>query len=107
MYTAENVACEGCRSKGEKVADKQCKARPCAREKGLESCAQCDEFPCEKVRSLITHPANMLTYNFNRFKDLTEEEYDLCIRQWNSMPNLIQTLVDEGKLPSFVVKKVK
>lgn len=32
-YTAENVKCDGCPSDGE-VADKICKARPCAKEKG-------------------------------------------------------------------------
>lgn len=52
-YTAENVACEGCKSEGDKIADKQCEARPCAREKGLESCAQCDEFPCKKMSKLM------------------------------------------------------
>ncbi len=107
MYTAENVACEGCKSKGDKVADKRCKARPCAKEKGLDSCAQCDAFPCEKVKPLIAHPAAMLTYGYKNLKDITEEEYNLCIRQWNSMPNLIKILIEEGKLPSFVLEKIK
>jgi hypothetical protein len=106
MYTAENVACEGCKSKGDKIADKQCKARPCAREKGLESCAQCDEFPCNKVKDLITTTVGMLTLGASRFKDITEEEFNFCIQQWNSMPNLVKILVDEGKLPSFISKRI-
>ena len=46
-YTAENVKCDGCRSDG-KVADQVCKARPCAKEKGVKNCAYCDAFPCDK-----------------------------------------------------------
>ena len=105
-YTAENVACEGCKSKGDKIADKNCKARPCAREKGLKSCAQCDEFPCNKVKHLITTSLDMLTYRAPQFKDITEEEFDLSVQQWNSIPNLIKILVNEGKLPSFVLKRI-
>jgi hypothetical protein len=94
-YTAENVACEGCKSEGNKIADKQCEARPCAREKGLESCAQCDEFPCKKMSKLIP-----------KLKDITEEEFNLCVQQWNSMPNLVKKLVEEGKLPPFILNRI-
>ncbi|MFX1593591.1 MAG: DUF3795 domain-containing protein, partial [Promethearchaeota archaeon] len=100
IYTAENVACDGCKSKGDKIADKNCKARPCARDKGLESCAQCDDFPCDKVKHLIATSLGLLTYRAPLFKNLTEDEFNLSIQQWNSMPNLIKILVNEGKLPS-------
>ena len=105
-YTAENVACEGCKSKGNKIADKQCEARPCAQEKGLESCAQCDEFPCNKVKDLMGTSVGMLTYRAPQFKDITEEEYNLCVQQWNSMPNLVKILLDEGKLPPFISNRI-
>ena len=105
-YTAENVACEGCKSEGDKIADKQCKARPCAREKGFESCAQCDEFPCKKMSHLMGSTVGLLTYLAPKLKDITEEEFNLCIQQWNSMPNLIERLVEEGKLPSFVLNRL-
>jgi hypothetical protein len=106
MYTTENVACDGCKSKGNKVADKNCQARPCAREKGFESCAQCNEFPCNKLKNLLGSSVSMLTYGVGRFKDITEEEFDLAIQQWNSMPNLVKILVDEGRLPSFILDKI-
>ncbi|MFW9829812.1 MAG: DUF3795 domain-containing protein [Candidatus Thorarchaeota archaeon] len=106
MYTAENVACNGCKSKGDKIADKQCKARPCARDKGLESCAQCGDFPCDKVEHLMGSSLAMLTYRASKFKEITEEEFNFCIQQWNSLPNLIKILVNEGKLPSFVLKRI-
>ncbi len=106
MYTAENVACEGCKSKGDKIADKNCEARPCAREKRFDSCAQCNDFPCNKVKHLITTSISMLTFGASQLKDITEEEFNLSIQQWNSMPNLIKILIDEGRLPSFIQDKI-
>jgi len=47
-----------------------------------------------------------LTYLAPKLKDITEEEFNLCIQQWNSMSNLIERLVEEGKLPSFVLNRV-
>lgn len=105
-YNAENVACDGCKSKGEKIADKQCRARPCCRLKGLENCAQCDDFPCDKVKHLLTSSLVMLTYRAPQFRDVTEEEFNLSVQQWDSIPNLIKILVEEGKLPSFILNRV-
>jgi hypothetical protein len=105
-YTAENVACEGCKSEGDKIADKLCKARPCAREKGLESCAQCNEFPCKKMSHLMGTTSGLLTFLAPKLKDITKEEFNLCIQQWNSMPNLVEKLVEEGKLPPFVLNRI-
>jgi hypothetical protein len=105
-YTAENVKCEGCKSEGGKIADKKCKARPCARNKGFESCAQCNEFPCDKVQHLITSSAGMLIYRSHLFKEITEEEFNLCVQQWNSVPNLINIMVKEGKLPHFTLDRL-
>jgi hypothetical protein len=106
MYTAENVACEGCKSEGDKIADKKCEARPCARKKGFESCAQCDDFPCNKVKHLLGSTVSMLTHGVSRLKDITKEEFELAIQQWNSIPNLIKILLDEGRLPSFILDKI-
>jgi len=89
-YTAENVKCDGCLSDG-KVADKQCKARPCAKERGIENCAYCDEFPCDKLKPLI--PSIFFA---------TEEEYNLCMRQFDCKPNLVKILVKIGKPPFWL-----
>lgn len=86
-YTAENVKCDGCPTDG-KVADKQCKARPCAKRKGLKNCTYCDEFPCDKLKPLI-RPIFFAT----------EEEYNLCMRQFDSTSNLTKMLVEKGKAP--------
>ena len=103
-YTAENVRCDGCRANG-RLADTQCKARPCAMEREVDSCAACDDFPCDKVRHLLAGRDGMLTFLHPRLGSLTEGEYNLCMRQFDSMPNLVKLLVAAGKLPDWLVEK--
>ena len=105
-YTAENVYCEGCKSKGDIIAYKECKARPCARAKGLDSCAQCNEFPCDNIKLLLDSIASLTCLKAPKIKDMTEEEFNYCMQQWNSMPNLVKALVDEGKIPKFILKRI-
>ena len=100
-YTAENGYCAGCRNEGPH-ADKECKARPCAMGKDLENCALCDEFPCDKMRPLMSQIQGMFTFGYKNFSQITEADYNLCMRQWNSVPNLFQTLIDAGKLPEWL-----
>lgn len=104
MYTAENVYCAGCRCEGPH-ADQSCEARPCAIARGVESCAFCDDFPCAKLRPLIGSRDGMLVWSYPRTADVTEEEYDLCMRQFDSMPNLVRDLVRAGKLQAWVTKR--
>ena len=96
-YTVENVRCDGCRSDG-RIADVECKARPCARERGVEMCPDCDEFPCDKVRPLMASRAGMLLFCYPRTAGMTQEEYDTCMRQFESMGNLVRRLAQRGKL---------
>lgn len=103
-YTAENVKCDGCLSDG-KIADINCKARPCAREKGIKNCAYCDEFPCNKVKNLIASKDEMMVLGYPRTSSISEEEYNLCMKQFNSLPNLVNKLINIGKLPSWLEKQ--
>ena len=103
-YTAENVKCDGCLSDG-RIADKNCKARPCAKEKGVENCAYCDEFPCDKIKHLMASREVMLIECYPKTSSVTEEEYNLCMRQFESMPNLLKMLARTGKIPSWVVNR--
>jgi len=103
-YTAENVRCDGCRSEG-RLADKTCQARPCAKEKGLESCACCNEFPCQKIKPLMGSRHGMLIFCYPKTASVTEEEYNLCMRQFDSMPNLLKALAQAGKMPSWVAER--
>ena len=99
-YTAENVKCDGCLSDG-RLADKECKARPCAIERGVKNCAYCEDFVCEKVRHLLASREGMLIFCRSR-AGLVTEEHELCMRQFESMPNVVRMLVDAGKLARWV-----
>ncbi len=105
MYTAENVKCDGCRSDG-RVADQQCKARPCAKERGVPSCAACDEFPCDKMRHLLASRDGMLIFCRPKGPPVTEEEYCRCMRQFDSMSNIVRALADSGKLSPWVIRNL-
>lgn len=101
-YTAENVICDGCLSNG-RLADKQCKARPCAMERGVRSCAYCDEFVCDKVRHLLGSREELLIFRRPKTGAVTKEEYELCMRQFDSMPNLVRMLAEAGKISEWVM----
>jgi hypothetical protein len=103
-YTVENVRCDGCKANG-LLADKSCKARPCAIKKKVKSCALCDIFPCEKVKGLLASREGMLLYCYPRTAHISKQEYDLCMRQFINMPNLLKILIKQGKIPVSLFKK--
>jgi hypothetical protein len=104
MYTVENIKCDGCRSKG-KLADGQCKIRPCVMEKKLPGCGHCDDLlSCEKIERFIMHRYGFMLYSHNKIPPMSEEEYRLCIRQFDSLKNLTFMLIDAGKLPAWLKK---
>lgn len=103
-YTAENVQCDGCKGGG-KLADKKCQANPCAQEKGVEFCMLCDEFPCQKMKHLMGSRMGLLLYCLPRTIEITEEDYNLCMTQFDSMPFIITTLVKSEKVRSWWNKK--
>jgi hypothetical protein len=102
QYTADNVRCDGCRN-GARLADTQCQARPCAIERGVESCALCPEFVCKKVGHLLGSREGLLIFCRPQTGAVTQEEYDLCMRQFASMPNLVRILAKAGKLGPWVL----
>jgi len=53
------------------------------------------------MKSLMTHRIGMLMYYSPKTFSITEEEYSLCTRQFESMLNLIKTLKKNGKVPAW------
>lgn len=92
MYTAQNVRCDGCMNDG-RLADKNCPIRPCAIQKGVENCAYCDQFPCEKLEGFICSREGFLA----RLGKIPEEDYNLCLRQFESEPELVELRKTLGK----------
>jgi hypothetical protein len=102
-YTVENVACDGCKGGG-RLADKSCQAKPCAEERGVETCADCGEFPCPKVRNLLGETSTMLLQCLPGTSGLTAEEYNAGMRQFDGIPNLLTALIASGRLPAWCGK---
>lgn len=49
----EQIFCDGCMSSDPKLIDQGCPVRPCAIERGLENCSQCDQYGCEKLHQRL------------------------------------------------------
>ena len=106
QYTVENVKCDGCLNNG-RLADKECKVRPCAIERGVQNCAYCEDFVCQKVSPLLASREGLFIYCRPQDGPVTKGEYELCMRQFESMPNIIKLLVAAGKLPEWTVEETE
>ena len=49
----EQILCDGCREEDPRLIDKNCPVRPCVIEHGLENCASCAEYGCEKLQERL------------------------------------------------------
>jgi len=50
-FKPEDINCEGCKSEGKRLVGycHVCPIRKCALARGVESCARCEEQPCEEL----------------------------------------------------------
>jgi hypothetical protein len=53
------------------------------------------------MRHLMAAREGLLIFCVRDKESVGEEEYDLCARQFESMPNLVRRLVREERLPSW------
>ncbi len=53
---ASDVHCQGCKSNGTQGIYCQtiCPIKPCCRKKGIDSCAQCKDFPCKDLKAVFS-----------------------------------------------------
>ncbi|MBM3127948.1 MAG: DUF3795 domain-containing protein [Chloroflexi bacterium] len=53
---ASEICCDGCMSDNPKLIDQSCPVRPCVIARGLDNCAQCELYICDKLEErLVTH----------------------------------------------------
>ncbi len=50
---AAEICCDGCMSDNPKLIDTGCPVRPCVIEKGLDNCAQCEQYVCDKLKERL------------------------------------------------------
>jgi hypothetical protein len=82
----EDVECVGCKNEG-KHADPKCTVRPCALKKGVENCAHCCDFICDKLEGRINFTEEFLR---NNKKPLSEEDFQLYIKPYQSREILLE-----------------
>ena len=51
----EEIYCEGCLSVDGKQIDSGCPVRPCVIDRGIDNCAYCGDFVCEKLQSRMVN----------------------------------------------------
>ena len=57
-FKPENINdCDGCHTKNGQLfwGCEKCEIRKCAKQKGFENCAYCDEYACEKLNKLFNN----------------------------------------------------
>ncbi|MBU2470634.1 MAG: DUF3795 domain-containing protein [Proteobacteria bacterium] len=65
----EQIACQGCHSdQGPLFAHcDNCAVRACARERGMDTCARCQDYPCDKLE-FIHQGAPQAKQNLDRLR---------------------------------------
>ncbi len=50
-----DILCDSCQMKGGRLNGycQHCAIRPCALERGVSTCAQCDQYPCAELERLL------------------------------------------------------
>jgi hypothetical protein len=85
---AEKIRCNGCLphdSGGLEFPDKNCPIRPCVIERGLENCAYCEDYPCERLETRMSGVEEVA----KRFYGIIpQEEYDNFIAPYDSRKTL-------------------
>ena len=83
----EDVECVGCKTEG-KHADTSCPVRPCALEKGVENCAHCSEFICDRLKERINFTEDFSSKNKEA---VSKENFDKYIKPYQSKKRLLET----------------
>ena len=89
----EEIGCVGCIGEG-KHADADCPVRPCALEKKVENCAQCDDFICEKLRGRVKFAEKLLE---KRTNNAPGRDYRLFFEPYLSRKRLLNIRDRIGK----------
>ena len=78
----DNATCEGCRPHQGRIPllnpEKTCAIFLCARERGIDFCHQCDDFPCGRLQPYADQahfPHNMKMYQLCMMKKLGLEQW--------------------------------
>ena len=81
----EDIMCVGCKNEG-KHPDSECPVRPCAMERGVEYCADCESFGCDSMNSR----ADFIENNIKDIASIPEQDYKLIIEPYLGKKRLLE-----------------
>ena len=81
----ENIQCDGCMADHARLIDQGCPVRPCVLEKGLDNCAACDEFICDKLEERIVVYEEVKQ---RVGKDIPKDDYTSFIQPYENLRRL-------------------
>ena len=82
----KDVECVGCKNEGKHV-EPNCPVRSCALKKGVENCAYCSEFICDKLKRRINFTEK---FSRNNKKPLSEEDFQSYIKPYQSKERMLK-----------------
>ncbi|WP_081963079.1 DUF3795 domain-containing protein [Desulfosporosinus sp. HMP52] len=86
--TIEETHCEGCRSIPKTAYCSNCRMIECARQKGIEFCGECEEFPCKEIKTFQALKPHRLDLwqSHQRIKDVGYEQWAREMSEHYSCP---------------------
>lgn len=82
----EDIMCEGCVScDNPKLIDNNCPVRPCVISKGLENCAYCTEYICDKLLERIVDYDEKINFDHH---NIPTEDYENIVKPYESKKRL-------------------
>lgn len=72
----EDLRCLGCKTNVTAMFCTDCGMRLCAREKGLEFCFECDEYPCKRIEDFRNDQWAHHSVIFTNLRDIKEKGID-------------------------------
>ncbi len=74
QFTIQDVLCDGCRSSRiSGWCQRICVIRPCAEKRGVETCASCSDYQCEKLEKFLSDEPAAREYLEETRKSLIEK----------------------------------
>jgi len=82
---AAEICCDGCMADDPKLIDSGCPVRPCVIEKGLENCAQCEHYVCERLSERLVVYAEVKA---RIGTDIPEDDYVCFVKPYENKRRL-------------------
>ena len=84
----EQIVCDGCRSENPLFFCQKCAMKTCVSEKGIDSCAECDDYPCIHIEK----------FPFKLF--LKRQDWDVKYRKEHGKEKWLEKTLEMNKCPS-------